>query len=73
VGTFNDWKPGTTPLRCVGGCKWFTYISLPPGRYEYGFLVDGKRVEDPKAKCYASNPHAGRNAVLEVTNRFSNL
>jgi 1,4-alpha-glucan branching enzyme len=67
VGTFNQWNPGTTPLRCAGGIKWFTYVSLALGRHEYCFVVDGKWVDDPK------NSQGGRNAVLEVTNRYSEL
>jgi len=73
VGTFNRWAPGATPLRCVGGLKWFTYVSLPLGRHEYRFVVDGKWVDDPKAKAYVPNSQGGRNAVLEVIKRCSEL
>jgi 1,4-alpha-glucan branching enzyme len=71
VGTFNQWNPGATPLRCAGGLKWFTYVSLALGRHEYCFVVDGKWVADPKAKAYVRNLQGGRNAVLEVSNRHS--
>jgi len=66
AGTFNGWKPGGTPLTEVVRGNWFKYLRLAPGRYEYHFLVDGKRVDDPKAKAYVPNPQGGRNAVLEV-------
>lgn len=66
VGNFNNWKPGATQLTFLGGIKWFKDISLPPGRYEYRFVVDGKWTDDPKAKAYVPNPHGGRNAVVEV-------
>jgi len=66
VGTFNQWNPGATPLRCRGGVKWFTYVSLGLGRHEYCFVVDGKRVDDPAAKEYVSNGSGGKNAVIVV-------
>ena len=69
AGTFNDWKPGATPLTGVGGGKWAKEISLAPGRYEYRFVVDGQWTDDAKAKTYAPNPHGGRNAVIEVQPR----
>jgi 1,4-alpha-glucan branching enzyme len=66
VGTFNDWKPGATPLNRIGTEKWARELPLAPGRYEYRFVVDGSWIDDPKAKAYVPNPHGGRNAVLEV-------
>jgi 1,4-alpha-glucan branching enzyme len=66
VGSFNEWKPGVTSLAEFGSGNWFTYLSLAPGRYEYRFLVDGKRVDDPTARDYASNPDGGKNAVILV-------
>lgn len=66
AGTFNGWEPGATPLTEVVRGNWFKYLRLAPGRYEYHFLVDGKRVDDPTARAYVSNPDGGRNAVLLV-------
>ncbi len=71
VGTFNQWDQQATPLRCVGGSRWFTYISLAVGRYEYRFVVDGKWIDDPGAKAYVPSAKGGRNAVVEVTARNS--
>ena len=66
VGTFNNWKPGVTPLTAVGPGKWAKELALAPGRHEYRFVVDGKWVDDPKAKTHVPNPHGGRNAVVEI-------
>ena len=66
VGTFNDWKPGATPLNGLHSGKWARELSLAPGRYEYRFVVDGHWIDDPKAEVYVRNPHGGRNAVLQV-------
>jgi 1,4-alpha-glucan branching enzyme len=66
VGTFNNWKPGATPLLWIGGSRWFKDLPLAPGRYEYRFVVNRKWVDDPKAKAYVPNPQGGRSAVLQV-------
>ena len=66
VGTFNDWRPGATPLISVGGGKWATDMSLAFGRYEYRFMADGNWIDDLKAKGLVANPYGGRNAALDV-------
>jgi 1,4-alpha-glucan branching enzyme len=66
AGTFNNWSSTATPMVFVGGTKWSKDLSLPPGRYEYRFLVDGEWMEPPQAKGYTPNPHGGRNAVFEL-------
>jgi hypothetical protein len=66
VGDFNAWKPDATPLIAQGGGKWAKDVLLAPGRYEYRYVVDGQWVDDANAKSTVSNPHGGRNAVLEV-------
>ena len=43
IGDFNHWDAGATPLARVGAGAWATTVRLRPGRYEYAFLVDGKR------------------------------
>lgn len=66
AGTFNGWnKEGTRMLR-QGGGEWTAELELPPGRYEYRFVVDGEWKDDPKAKAYTNNALGGRNAVREV-------
>jgi 1,4-alpha-glucan branching enzyme len=64
-GTFNNWSATTTPLLFVGGTTWSKDLLLPPGRYEYRFVVDGKWVEPPHAKAYVPNPNGGRNGVFD--------
>jgi 1,4-alpha-glucan branching enzyme len=41
AGTFNEWNPGTTPMRKTTGGLWCVTLELEPGTYEYKFLVDG--------------------------------
>lgn len=66
VGSFNDWNSTATPMTRSSEVRWAKELSLPPGRYEYRFLVDGRWKEDPKARDYAPNPFGGFNSVLRV-------
>ncbi|MGD8229882.1 MAG: hypothetical protein PVH82_05950 [Desulfobacteraceae bacterium] len=46
MGDFNQWDPGTHPLRRERRGKWRKSLLLAPGRYRYAFLVDGRQ-RDP--------------------------
>jgi hypothetical protein len=66
VGDFNGWSRGVTPLQERDGV-WSTVLALPPGSYEYQFLVDGEEwVTDPLAASSRSDGFGGSNAVLDV-------
>lgn len=67
AGSFNGWKPETTPLVPLGNGRWVGDLAVKPGRYEYLFVVDGQWVPDPKAKESVQNPFGGKNSVLIAT------
>ena len=49
MGDFNGWNPNADPMtRRVDGW-WFIELELTHGYHQYLFLVDGKRVLDPRA------------------------
>jgi hypothetical protein len=64
AGSFNDFKPMARRLDGPDGAGFFTTtLELPPGKYEYKFVVDGKLWRsDP------GNPDIGknRNSVLRI-------
>ena len=66
AGSFNDWHPSVTPMVRLDDGKWAKELALPPGRYEYRFVVDGQWVDDPSATELIPNPFGTANAVLEV-------
>ena len=66
AGSFNDWHPSVTPMVRLDDGKWAKELALPPGRYEYRFVVDGQWVDDPAATELIPNPFGTPNAVLEV-------
>ena len=66
AGSFNDWHPSVTRMIRLRDGKWAKELALPPGRYEYRFVVDGQWVDDPAATELVPNPFGTANAVLEV-------
>jgi 5'-AMP-activated protein kinase regulatory beta subunit len=66
VGTFNDWRPQATPMLALSDGRWVKELVLPPGCYEYRFVVDGEWKSDPAEPEQVPNPYGTRNSVLEV-------
>jgi 1,4-alpha-glucan branching enzyme len=67
AGSFNDWHPGVTPMIRLSDGKWARQLTLPPGRYEYRFVVAGQWIDALAAKEFVPNPFGGVNAVLVVS------
>src|SRR5437868_1933114 len=66
AGSFNQWNPEATPMVSLGDGRWAKELTLPAGRYEYRFVVDGEWVTDPNASETAPNPFGSTNSVLQV-------
>ena len=66
AGSFNDWQAEAKPMRSAGGGRWHKETALPPGTYEYCFVVDGQWIPDPRAEGTVPNPFGGRNSLLTV-------
>ena len=74
AGTFNDWKPESTPMTKDAEGNWSVALDLKPGRYEYKFVVDGAWCCGPGhegdhqgcQEC-VPNPFGTKNRVIEVT------
>jgi 1,4-alpha-glucan branching enzyme len=65
AGSFNDWQGAITPLKKGRNGKWSVALALPPGRYEYRYVVDGTWVNDQKTPMIP-NPFGSANNILEV-------
>ncbi len=55
VGAFNDWRPEVTPMISLGDGRWIKELVLPPGVYEYQWVVDGKWMPHPPASKTTAN------------------
>lgn len=76
AGTFNGWDPTATPLTRRADGTWAVTLDLPPGRYEYKFVVDGQwccepGCEEPPPNCphCVPNGFGTMNRVIEVPER----
>lgn len=70
AGDFNGWVPDKgvrTRMEADGETRvWTKILALPPGRYQYRYVVDGEWREDPENPEAVPGPAGVRNSVLVV-------
>ncbi|MFO7860139.1 MAG: isoamylase early set domain-containing protein [Desulfosalsimonas sp.] len=66
AGDFNNWDTDKHPLKKMPGGFWEKNVMLPPGRYEYKYMIDGRWCLDPANHKSCENCFGGRNSVIEV-------
>jgi chromosome partitioning protein len=70
AGSWNDWEPDRgVELRELGDGLWVKLVPLPPGVYEYRFILGSSWVSDPTNPETRSNPMGEPNSVLRVPGR----
>jgi len=69
MGDFNNWNPKKHPMKKDENGKWTKAVILPPGQYEYKFLVDGQWEEDPQNDRICPNKFGTYNNVFNLTKR----
>ena len=65
-GEFNAWSPAATPMKRQAGGRWETTLALPPGRYQYKFVVDGQWLPDAKAHAFVHNDFGSFNSLINI-------
>lgn len=63
AGDFSNWEP--LPLKPQAGGQART-MYLPPGHYEYRFVINGEWCSDPACPEAVPNPFGSSNSVLRV-------
>lgn len=67
AGDFNGWNPAATPLKLDADLGvWQATLVIPPGRYRYRLVVDGKWTHDPYNTYVEANPFGELNNIVEV-------
>lgn len=66
AGSFNRWDPEACPLKKDRAGKWILSLSLPPGRYEYRYFVDGAWENDQRPVECVPNAFGSWNCVITV-------
>ena len=70
AGDHNEWQPARSPMRYDGQrgvhvCR----VELPPGRFGYRIVIDGKWINDPFNPLMEPNPFGSVNSVVVVGER----
>jgi RNA polymerase sigma-70 factor (ECF subfamily) len=69
LGDFNRWDADATPLAKSTSGGWSRTMRLTPGRYEYAFLVDGKRWVTDRFGGVSHDAFDVETSVLAATGR----
>lgn len=64
AGDFSSWKPMAMKNGSKG--RFAATMALPPGVYEYRFIVDGEWMSDPDHSDWTPNPCGSFNSVAQV-------
>ncbi len=67
AGDFNNWDVDNLLMKRDKKGTWEAIFTLPPGRYEYRFRVDGVWHDDPNAHERAENPFGSQNCLRIVS------
>ena len=67
IGDFNEWNPKTHPMKSDGNGTWVRNVTIPPGKYEYKYMVDGQWKEDPQNGQLSPNCFGTYNNIINVT------
>jgi chromosome partitioning protein len=67
TGEFTNWsRDGLKMERDGDDGLWKVVVDIPPGEYEYRFIVDGVWIRDPNNKDYVRNEFGQENSLLIV-------
>jgi 1,4-alpha-glucan branching enzyme len=67
MGDFNDWDPGSHPMKRMPDGAWRGEVLLNHGHHHYLFLIDGKPTLDPRAQGVARNEQNEKVSLLAVS------
>ena len=66
MGDFNGWNEKKHPMMKGKHGMWKKIIMVPPGQYEYRFLVDGQWRNDPANDQICANCFGGTNNIMKI-------
>jgi 1,4-alpha-glucan branching enzyme len=67
AGSFNGWLTlSLKPLSAKGVTPFSRVVFLPPGHYQYKFIIDGKWTTDPNNPACSMNELGTLNSLLQI-------
>ncbi len=75
IGSFNNWKPEGYEMKLDRRTRrWTLHLRIPPGSYEYAFLIDNQQaIPDPQAAFYKMDGFGSRNSVIYTAANDENV
>ena len=70
AGDFNNWTLDGNDMEAMDGV-WKKVVKLPPGRYRYCYVVDGRWQNDPLNATVEPSPYGGEDSVLVMDERVA--
>ena len=64
-GTFNLWDEKSFEMQKIDE-GWELTLKVPPGEYEYKFIVDGNWIHDPCNSEKTENEHGSYNSIISI-------
>lgn len=64
AGDFAGWQTGKHKLTKAADGSWHLKLMLPPGRYQYQFVIDGAWTADPSCPARVSDDFGRENSLL---------
>lgn len=72
-GSFNNWRTGEVFMKNTGRGVWEVELDLPPGKYLYKYIIDGRWAEDTRNDLREPDGTGGSNSVVFVYNTSMRL
>lgn len=66
MADFNQWDESRHPMKKTERETWEKTVVIPPGQYEYKFLVDGNWQQDPTNETVRQNRFGTLNNLIIV-------
>jgi 1,4-alpha-glucan branching enzyme len=66
AGSFNSWDPAAHHMRHIGDGLFQARVTLPPGRHEYKFVVNGEWMIDEECDRWVPNSAGTLNSVIDL-------
>lgn len=66
AGSFNGWDPKKGEMKRQRDGSFRRKETLPPGRHEYKFVVDGQWLADLEADARVKNTYGTENSMVAV-------
>lgn len=66
AGSFTGWRPRSLKAKGTGSTQYSLVVFLPPGQYQYKFIIDGEWITDPGCPASTINEFGTLNSLRQI-------